>query len=84
MLTLVLAAATISKSVDKAMDKAAKNSKYAPVGVSIRNGPVEDKMDIDGPATNGKRKVRTSNVLKSYKDDSSDDSDAKPLVRVSQ
>src|SRR6266536_813069 len=55
--------ARIPKDVDKAMDKAAAKTHAAPAGVSIRNGPVvEDKMAIDGPATNGnaKRKARNS------------------------
>ncbi|CAD6453629.1 c32de514-d401-4830-8157-b7b918f15005 [Sclerotinia trifoliorum] len=55
--------ARISKTVDKAMDKAVANAKIASVGISIRNGPVlDDPMDVDGPATNGasKRKSRSS------------------------
>lgn len=45
------------------MDKADANAKAAPIGVSIRNGPVlNDPMDVDEPATNGasKRKSRSS------------------------
>lgn len=69
----------ISKSVDKAMDKAQPASNGA-VGISIRNGPVEE-MDIDQPQVNGtKRKARAS-TSKSYKEDSDGSEDA-PLVRV--
>jgi hypothetical protein len=73
--------ATISKSEDKAMDKANAGGKGLVAPVSIRNGPV-DTMDIDSPHVNGnsKRKSRTSlNV--SYKDDS--DSDDAPIVCAS-
>jgi hypothetical protein len=69
------------------MDKAAQNSKFAPAGVSVRNGPViEDKMDMDESTTNGnaKRKARSS-VGKPviYNDEGSDDSDdSAPLVRL--
>jgi len=67
------------------MDKAVGKSAAAPAGVSIRNGPIlDDKMDIDGPSTNGapKRKARnsTSKPVK-YNQESSDvDSDDAPLV----
>ena len=76
----------ISRTTDRAMDKAGAKSEYAPVGVSIRNGPVTDKrkMDIDETLTNGKTKrksrVSTSKAV-SYNDEGSDDdSDAVPLV----
>jgi DNA topoisomerase-1 len=76
--------AHISKAVDKAMDKADAKSDYVPSGVAVRNGPVvEDKMDIDEPATNGnaKRKARAS-ISKpvKYTADSESDEDAIPLV----
>lgn len=66
------------------MDKAAAKSSYAPPGVSVRNGPVlNDRMDIDEPATNGyaKRKARnsTGKAIK-YHDSSEDSDDAVPLV----
>ena len=63
------------------MDKANDNGKMAPIGISIRNGPVEE-MDLDEPAANGtsKRKARASMTNgKSYKD-SSDEEDEEPLV----
>ena len=70
------------------MDKAGAKMDYAPAGVSIRNGPVtEDKMDVDGPSTNGnaKRKSRNStSKTVNYKVDGSEDGsdeDAVPLVR---
>lgn len=76
------AADRIPKSLDAEMDKSMNGKEMAPVGVSIRNGPVaEDKMDVDS-YTNGKRKARTSTASKvSYNEDhSSDDSDVKPVV----
>lgn len=67
------------------MDKAGAKSKYAPAGVSIRNGPVlDDKMDVDKPLTNGtvKRKGRTSTgKTMNYAVDGGDsDDDSVPLV----
>jgi DNA topoisomerase-1 len=77
---------TIPKSVDKAMEKASSKTKFAPAGVSIRNGPVIDEMDVDthSSSANGKRKARTSiGVAKpTYKDDSEEESDVKPLVSL--
>lgn len=74
-------APTISKADDRAMDAADSKAHMVPVGVSIRNGPVDqDKMDIDSPV-NGqtKRKSRTSvDQSVNYKDESSDDE--APLV----
>ena len=59
------------------MDKALSKQELTPAGVSVRNGPViMDKMDVDEPATNGKRKSRGSAVhMKSYKDNDTDDDD---------
>jgi len=74
--------AHISKAVDSAMDKATAKSAIAPAGVSVRNGPVvEDKMDMDEPATNGatKRKARASTGKPVKYDDNSSESDV-PLV----
>lgn len=66
------------------MDKADESSHYVPSGVAVRNGPVtEDKMDVDGPSTNGnaKRKSRTSiSKAVKYTADSDSDEDAVPLV----
>lgn len=78
-------APTISKADDRAMDAADSKAHMAPVGVSIRNGPVDqDKMDIDSPV-NGqtKRKSRTSvDQSVNYKDESSDDE--APLAKRSK
>jgi len=68
------------------MDKANPKTN-APAGVSIQNGPViEDRMDVDGPATNGKakRKARTSTskAVKYNVDESEGDSDEVPLVCI--
>lgn len=81
--------ATIPASLDKAMDKATSDSKPAPAGVSVRNGPVvdddvqmEDAPLVNGSA-NGKRKSRSSisAAPKYTADTDSDDEDAQPLVR---
>lgn len=69
------------------MDKQMPSNGEIEPGVSIRMGPVEESMDIDGPhhgaQTNGKRKARASvSNGKSYKETSgSEDEDDKPLVR---
>ena len=58
----------------------------APAGVSIRNGPVLEDMDVDGPTTNGNSKRKSRSSLSKpvkYKDESEDDSDAAPLVYTS-
>lgn len=76
---------TISKTIDKAMDKELPSNGHVEPGVSIRMGPVED-MDVDTPQTNGhvngKRKARSSMTNgRSYKEASSSEDDDKPLVR---
>lgn len=81
--------AIVSKSLDKAVDKANPASKNAAPGISIRNGPMVE-MEIDEPVINGtdvngnasgKRKARNSiGQRKSYKE-ASDEEDEKPLVR---
>jgi len=57
------------------MDIARSKQKPAPAGVSVRHGPVTtEKMDVDEPVTNGKRKSRGSAVhIKSYRENDSDD-----------
>lgn len=63
------------------MDKSVDTNKPVPEGISIRNGPIiQDAMDIDQNGTNGKRKARTSNVSKTYKDESASEDDTVPLV----
>lgn len=61
------------------------NGDYAPAGISIRNGPVTDEMDVDIPAVNGKRKARVSTGKPvNYNDAaSSSEEDNKPLVLYS-
>ncbi len=76
----------IPKSVDKAMDREIPSTANGAPGISIRNGPMEE-MDIDGPENNGKasnkRKARASmGNGKSYKEESDEDEDGKPLVRI--
>jgi len=67
------------------MDKATAKSTIGPAGVSVRNGPViEDKMDVDGPATNGttKRKARASTGKPVKYDDNSSESDVPLVCRI--
>ncbi len=64
------------------MDKARSKQELAPAGVSVRHGPVtEERMDVDEPVMNGKRKSRGSAVhMKSYKENETDDEDdVKPV-----
>lgn len=62
------------------MDRAAPKGSTGLAGLSVRNGPVGDAMDLDAPTTNGtnKRKSRSSISKVDYKDDS--ESDGAPLV----
>lgn len=72
------------------MDKANPTPKNAAPNISIRNGPVLE-LQVDGPSVNalgsngrdnGKRKARSSTGnRKSYKDETDEDEDEKPLVR---
>lgn len=74
----------MSKNVDKEMEKST-NGDYAPAGISIRNGPVTDEMDVDIPALNGKRKARVSTGKPVNYNDAANSSeeDNKPLVLCS-
>lgn len=81
---MTVSAAKVSRAEDEALDRAVPKEGSGLAGLSVRNGPVKDEMDVDAPATNGngnKRKSRTSITRPTYKDES--DSDAsQPLVRV--
>jgi DNA topoisomerase-1 len=73
----------ITKAEDRKMDAEVPSNGHVEPGISIRMGPVDDddKMDVDAPETNGKRKSRSSVTNgKSYKDASSSEDDDKPLV----
>ncbi|KAH7162702.1 hypothetical protein B0J13DRAFT_669378 [Dactylonectria estremocensis] len=76
-----LSSSKISHAQDKALDRDGPNSNHL-AGLSVRNGPVEDDMDLDAPVTNGanKRKSRTSITKISYRDDSDSD-DGAPLAK---
>ncbi|KAK2679661.1 hypothetical protein RAB80_004842 [Fusarium oxysporum f. sp. vasinfectum] len=78
-----LSSSKISRAEDDALDQPVPKQAAKMAGLSVRNGPLEDAMDIDEPATNGasKRKSRTSISKVNYKDDESSD-DAAPLVRI--
>ncbi|CAN9361189.1 unnamed protein product [Alternaria alternata] len=74
----------ITKEEDKKMDAEVPSNGHVEPGISIRMGPVadDDKMDVDAPETNGKRKSRSSVTNgKSYKDASSSEDDDKPLSK---
>ncbi|QDS67785.1 hypothetical protein FKW77_006614 [Venturia effusa] len=79
-------APTIPKSVDKAMDKANPSNGDLNAGISIRNGPIVEAMDVDEPApptngaSNGKRKSRTS-VQQKYKEETDSEDEDVPLSK---
>ncbi|KAF4501680.1 DNA topoisomerase I [Fusarium agapanthi] len=77
-----LSSSKISRAEDDALDQPVSKQAAKMAGLSVRNGPLEDAMDIDEPATNGasKRKSRTSISKVNYKDDESSD-DAAPLAK---
>ncbi|KAK2935814.1 hypothetical protein FoTM2_003757 [Fusarium oxysporum f. sp. vasinfectum] len=77
-----LSSSKISRAEDDALDQPVPKQAAKMAGLSVRNGPLEDAMDIDEPATNGasKRKSRTSISKVNYKDDESSD-DAAPLAK---
>ncbi|KAI6779582.1 dna topoisomerase i [Emericellopsis cladophorae] len=71
----------ISPAEDARLDKSLPNDKPMAPGISIRNGPVEDAMDVDEPMTNGhKRKSRSSISKPLYKDESGSEDD-QPLAK---
>ena len=79
----------IPRSLDQVMDKAIPSGDHVKAGISVRHGPLQ-VMEIDEPGqnghkingnVNGKRKERASMTNgKSYKDNSSEDEEDKPLV----
>lgn len=64
------------------MGKSTSNGDHAPAGISIRNGPVIDEMDIDQPVANSKRKARVSagKTVNYNEAGSAGEEDEKPLV----
>ncbi len=63
------------------MDKSASKARPAPPGVSIRNGPVGSRMDVDStPNGTSKRKSRSSIGRPVQYKDASDSDDGAPLV----
>ncbi|KAJ4206297.1 DNA topoisomerase 1 [Fusarium falciforme] len=86
-LSYLVSSSKISRAEDDAMDRSMPRDAAKLVGLSVRNGPVQDDpMDVDGPVTNGatKRKSRTSITKVNYKDNDSDSEDGAPLVRTPQ
>ncbi|TDZ13177.1 DNA topoisomerase 1 [Colletotrichum spinosum] len=76
-----ISASRISKDEDIDMDRHASKARPAPPGLSVRHGPVDDEMDVDGPSTNGaKRKSRSSLPKVNYKDESESDDDV-PMAK---
>lgn len=76
-----VSSAKITASEDRALDRSVSKKGNNLAGLSVRNGPVRDEMDVDSPVANGvnKRKSRSSLSSKvNYKDGS--DSDGEPLV----
>ncbi|KAJ4297099.1 DNA topoisomerase 1 [Collariella sp. IMI 366227] len=75
-------APTISSSADREMDKTDSRARPQPPGVSIRHGPVDDRMDIDsGPNGTSKRKSRSSiSQAVKYKEESGSE-DGAPLAK---
>ncbi|KAG9188292.1 DNA topoisomerase 1 [Alternaria panax] len=73
----------ITTEEDRKMDAEVPSNGHVEPGISIRMGPVDDdKMDVDAPETNGKRKSRSSITNgKLYKDASSSENDDKPLSK---
>ena len=82
-----MSANKISESVDKAMDKATpRNGGFNP-GISIRNGPVTEDVEMtDANGVNGttKRKQRPSASRPDYAESESSDNDDAPLVCLSR
>lgn len=75
-----MSAPTISPSTDREMDKSASKARPVPAGISIRNGPVGDRMDVDSTPNGAKRKSRSSvGQAVKYKEESDSD-DGAPLV----
>ncbi|KAK4153083.1 hypothetical protein C8A00DRAFT_15666 [Chaetomidium leptoderma] len=75
-------ALTISPSTDRKMDKSASKARPAPPGLSIRHGPVGDRMDIDStPNGASKRKSRGSIGRAVQYKEQSDSDDAAPLAK---
>ncbi|QPH01694.1 hypothetical protein C2857_005897 [Epichloe festucae Fl1] len=73
-----LSSSKISRAEDRALDAAQPQKTSGMAGIAVRNGPVDDDMDLD--ASNGvKRKSRSAISKVSYKDES--DSDSEPLAK---
>ncbi|KAH6634317.1 hypothetical protein B0J18DRAFT_461503 [Chaetomium sp. MPI-SDFR-AT-0129] len=77
-----VSAATVTASADRKMDKSISKARPAPPGLSIRNGPIDDRMDIDsGPNGTIKRKSRNSTGQTVKYKEESDSDDAAPLAK---
>lgn len=78
----IVSSAKISRAEDAAMDQPVPEEAAKMAGLSVRNGPLVDTMDVDEPTTNGlsKRKSRNSITKVNYKDNESSD-DGTPLAK---
>ncbi|CAJ0553543.1 Ff.00g120550.m01.CDS01 [Fusarium sp. VM40] len=78
----IVSSARISRAEDAAMDQPVPEEAAKMAGLSVRNGPLVDTMDVDEPSINGfsKRKSRNSITKVNYKDNESSDDDA-PLAK---
>ncbi|KAK9436293.1 topoisomerase I [Metarhizium brunneum] len=74
-----LSSAKVSRAEDEALDRSQPRKSSGMTGIVVRNGPVDDAMDLDGPNGVNKRKSRSSISKVSYRDES--DSDGEPLAK---
>ncbi|TWU76841.1 DNA topoisomerase 1 [Metarhizium rileyi] len=74
-----LSSAKVSRADDKALDRSQPRKSSGMAGIAVRNGPVDNAMDLDAPNVVNKRKSRSSISKVSYRDAS--DSDGEPLAK---
>ncbi|KAK8930407.1 hypothetical protein H634G_01067 [Metarhizium anisopliae BRIP 53293] len=74
-----LSSAKVSRAEDEALDRSQPRKSSGMAGIVVRNGPVDDAMDLDAPNGVNKRKSRSSISKVSYRDES--DSDGEPLAK---
>lgn len=84
-----MSAKTVPKAIDEELDKSIPSNNRVRPGISIRNGPLEDRdhqmPDANGVEMNGstnKRKSRGGLGKPSYAQADSSDEDDQPLVGI--